>query len=524
MANKRNRVELFGFSILLTVSAILTGCGRDTMPLEQADSGRPAVETERAGADNSSEEEGTAGQAVAGEEYAEENTAAEDGQIPAETENFTETLEEEEEPQAEKIGSVEPELPAAGTQLSDFVAEGWEIMDSVELDFNQDGIVDYVGVQEVPLNKEEDEWWDELSLRVLFAIASEGEGQYRLDFQDANLIRARTEGGIIGDPYSGIEGSGTSFTTHAFGGDVDKWSESRTYTYREGTWYLTASESGSGYEGNVDDYQRDDWDSGIRVCKARGRTVNCSDGLYYYDPGVYELEYEMRLDEPLTLYQASRRWWLTSDRITDWEVRDIVLAEGIELPEDRIKKPENAYYGSGSMDENYALYSFSDEESEREYIALYSWQDKTLAVLAAEEFSMTGFSNRFSNMEIIGLYKDKIYYNADIVETIRYKSTEDGETKIIEEKDVIGQKVFRMNLDGTEKETIFTYVYPGTDQPILEEKPPYISIGNVQISGGEIVLEVYIGDEDRPYYRMNVDGSEQREIGQVSDEFPWEEQ
>lgn len=46
----------------------------------------------------------------------------------------------------------------------------------------------------------------------------------------------------------------------------------------------------------------------------------------------------------------------------------------------------------------------------------------------------------------------------------------------------------------------------------------------LQISGDEIVLEVYIGDEDHPYYRMNVDGSELRKIGQVSDEFPWEEE
>ena len=43
-------------------------------------------------------------------------------------------------------GEQEPELPVTGTQLSDFVAEGWEILDCVELDFNQDGIVDYVGV------------------------------------------------------------------------------------------------------------------------------------------------------------------------------------------------------------------------------------------------------------------------------------------------------------------------------------------------------------------------------------------
>lgn len=503
MFYKRIGAGLYTFSVLLAVSTILTGCGQDAMPSGQTGGTGQSMETEYKEPDISSEEERTSGQTESEGESAEE-TGTGEGQVPVEEEN---------------IGSIEPELPATGTQLSDFVAEGWEIRASVELDFNEDGIVDYVGVQEVPVNKEKDDWQNTLSLRILFAIASDGEGQYRLDFQDANLIRASVEGGMMGDPFGGIKGSGTSFTTYASGGSSDKWSESRTYTYRDGTWYLTVSEDSSGYGGNVDDYRKDDWDSGIRICKARGNTRNCGDGMLLYDPGVYELEYEMRLDEPLTLYQASRRWWLAADRVTDWEVRDILFAEGIELSEDRIRKPGGAYYSPGATDENYALYIFGDEESEKEYLALYSWQDKTLAVLAEEDLYMP----ELYNTDIIGLYKDKIYYSTGIMETISYKSTWTGETRIIEDKVVIGQKVVRMNLDGTEKETIFTYMYPGIDQQVLEDRPPYINISNVQISGDEIVLEVYIGDEDHPYYRMNVDGSELRKIGQVSDEFPWEE-
>lgn len=286
--------------MVVTFSA---GCGRNDILSEQANSGGKA-DTEYTGTDKSSEEESTAGQAGRGMENAPseagtdmenmpseagtdmgdlpsegrtnledettEEIVTEDGQIPAEGENTAASPKEGEEQQAESIGSIEPELPATGTKLSDFVAEGWELLDSVELDFNQDGIVDYVGVQEVPLDKKRDEWWNELSLRVLFAIASEGKGQYRLDFQDANLIRARVEGGMAGDPYDGLEGSGTSFTTHAYGGSSDRWSESYTYTYRDGTWYLTASEITDGYADNADYYQKDDWDSGIRICKKRG--------------------------------------------------------------------------------------------------------------------------------------------------------------------------------------------------------------------------------------------------------------
>ena len=222
------------------------------MPSEQADGTGQSMETEYTERDISSEEERTSGQTEPEYESTEEIGTG-DEQVPVEEENMAASPEESEELRAENIGSIEPELPAIGTQLSDFVAEGWEIRASVELDFNEDGIVDYVGVQEVPVNKEKDDWQNTLSLRILFAIASDGEGQYRLDFQDANLIRASVEGGMMGDPFGGIKGSGTSFTTYASGGSSDKWSESRTYTYRDGTWYLTVSEDSSGYAWNVDD-------------------------------------------------------------------------------------------------------------------------------------------------------------------------------------------------------------------------------------------------------------------------------
>ncbi len=476
--------------------------GRETTG-EGIASGRETVGEGIASGQVTMREDGSAAQA-----YSEEESHA--GETPEESGG--------EEPNAETdIGSTEPELPVTGTQLSDFVAEGWEILDCVELDFNQDGIVDYVGVQEVPLDKEKDEWWNDLSLRVLFAIASEGQGQYRLDFQDANLIRARTEGGMMGDPFDGIEGEGTSFTTHAEGGSSDKWSESFTYTYRDGTWYLTASEICNGYCWNVDDYRRDDWDSGIRVHKTRGRTVNCCHGEYVFDPGVYELEYEMRLAEPFTIQQASARWWLTQYRATDWEVRDIVRAEGIELPEDRIRKPDNAYYDSGCMDEKYMIYTFGDKENGKEYLALYNRPDRVLSVLAVEEY----VADSFGRMEALGIYEEKIYYAIGVKEPIRFWSK--YKDRVIDGEDVVGQRVVRMNLDGTEKETIFTYRYPGTNQPVLEEEPPYMSISDFSVSGGEIVLEVYISDEDHPWYRMYTDGSKQRKIGQVSEEFPWEE-
>ena len=48
----------------------------------------------------------------------------------------------------------------------------------------------------------------------------------------------------------------------------------------------------------------------------------------------------------------------------------------------------------------------------------------------------------------------------------------------------------------------------------MESRIPYVAL-IYEISGDEIVTEVYIGDESHPFYRMKTDGSECKEIGQI---------
>ena len=97
---------------------------------------------------------------------------------------------------------------------------------------------------------------------------------------------------------------------------------------------------------------------------------------------------------------------------------------------------------------------------------------------------------------------------------VSYRALERDENRIKEEDCVIGMRLNRMNLDGTGKETIFEYLYPGTDQQLLLNEPPYMGL-ITDISGGEIVVQVYIGDEPDPVYRMDVDGGNLRQIGQI---------
>ncbi len=408
-----------------------------------------------------------------------------------------------------------PTLPAAGRKLSDFVPEGWELIDSVELDFNEDGIADYVGVQE----KAPDEgYYYPPCFRILFGIVSDGSGQYRLDFQDENLIRARNEGGVYGDPYEPLTAEGTSFSTHAYGGSAERWSEAYTYTYRKGTWYLTQSEVYDGYGEYITYYARNDWESGISTQMRRSsefsdmelRWAEYEDIEDWEEDEEYDLTYEMRLGEPFTLYQAGKRWWLAPNRVTDYEVREIVLAEGIELSQEMIRMPEKAYLND-YCDEDCVLYTFSDKKQDdkwKHYLAMYRWQDKSLTVLAEGE----GY------FEVPELYGGRIYYSEEVIKHVSYKAVERDENCIKEEDCVIGVRLNRMKPDGTERETIFEYLYPGTDQQLLLQKPPYMGL-ITDISGGEIVVEVYIGSgEPHPVYRMDADGGKLRQIGQIPKE------
>nr|WP_300664609.1 hypothetical protein [uncultured Acetatifactor sp.] len=409
----------------------------------------------------------------------------------------------------ESVPGETPQLPAKASNLAAFAPEGWALLDSVELDFNQDGIPDYVGVLEAAGIEGEEGWTYQDAPRILFAAAGDGAEGYRLDFQDINLIRTRAEGGVFGDPYEPLTAEGASFTTHAYGGSAWRWSEDYTYTYRGGAWYLTASETIYGYGSYITSYSRDDWDSGKGIRKERSSEFSDMEenwenweGVEDWDSEKYDLEYELPLDEPLTLEQAGNRWWLAKDRVTDWEVASVTCAAGVELSEEQVERPGEAYLEY--CDEDCALYSFSNGESGLSYLAMYRWEDRTLSVLAQEE-------DAINQPEV---YEGKIYYVTDIVEPVRYKTAQDGEEQTAEEEDTVGVRLNRIALEGTGKETIFTYRYPEEGQEIRESQIPYLAL-IYEISGGDIIAEVYIGGKPHPFYRMKTDGSGAKKIGQV---------
>lgn len=408
--------------------------------------------------------------------------------------------------QRERVGPLEkrplslPALPEEGRGIADFVPDGWKLLDSTGTDFNGDGITDYIGVLETEGSMDigGQMGWPP---RILFAAASIGEGRYRLDFQNENLIRTRSEGGVYGDPYLPLTAEGNSFTTHTYGGSAWKWSEDYTYTYKEGIWYLLSSEEIYGYGWYETDYKKNDWESGIGVRKKRSSEFDEMEKHWEEEDPAYDLVYEVALDAPMTLQQAGRRWWLATDRVRDWEVKEVEFAEEIE-PWDVSEELPGKSTWFGDCDEECALYTF--QHGGKNYIGLYQWQDKTLRIMGETE----------EKMDSLQRYEGSIYYSTEIKEDIKYKKQEDGLEQIAEENEVVGMRLNRLNVDGSGKTVLFEYRYSGAEPEIKENRPPYLSL-IFEIHAGGIVVEVYNGEEPHPFYRMNTDGSGQRFIGQV---------
>ncbi len=400
-------------------------------------------------------------------------------------------------------------LPAEGGELSDFVPEGWVLMDSVTLDFNEDGILDYVGVLEsqAALDSEGESYELASEPRILFAAASDGGGRYHLNFSNEYLIRTAVEGGPFGDPYEPLTANGRSFTTHSYGGSSWKWSEAYTYTYKNNSWYLTASEETGSFGGYTTSHDINDYETGIGLRQKRSTDTdeimkNISNLSTDYESLGYDLTYEVKLDPPLPLREAGmRRFRLQSGR-EEWPVASIRIAEGLDRKTPVMLPRDQAYFRY--QDGDCLLYSYKAISDEIWYLTLYSLKDQKLSVLAQEE----------TPIDDILRYQDKIYYTAEIKGLVSYKEYNGN---IRQSQEQVGIKLICMSMDGTDSREIFSYELPGWEGEVLEGNPPFMYLSS-EISGGEIITEVSIEGHPHPFYRMNLDGSGLQMIGTVPKE------
>ena len=202
-----------------------------------------------------------------------------------------------------------PALPKNGAKLADFVPKGWYLLDSVELDFNADGKTDYVGVLAHSGMKDAEPPYDDKTLtRILFAVKSDGNKGYALDFQDDRLIRTAIEGGAFGDPYEPLTCKDNTFTTNAYGGSAWKWSDAYTYRYIKGIWYMVRSEETSAWMGFPMSEEIKDYEARAGTKSANSQEL--ADDVMEDKipiPDGYETTEDFEVGPPLTLQEFSKR-------------------------------------------------------------------------------------------------------------------------------------------------------------------------------------------------------------------------
>ncbi|MGE3801788.1 MAG: hypothetical protein AB7H80_12280 [Candidatus Kapaibacterium sp.] len=138
--------------------------------------------------------------------------------------------------------STEPiRVPATGDSVPALVPAGWHLLDSATGDLNKDHLDDLVLVIEADKDESEPErtWGDEERTLVVYFRKKRGGYQYAV--QADNLVILASDGGVMGDPYEGVEVNRGSFLIHFYGGSSWRWGMTYRFRFQEGEWYLIGS-------------------------------------------------------------------------------------------------------------------------------------------------------------------------------------------------------------------------------------------------------------------------------------------
>lgn len=122
---------------------------------------------------------------------------------------------------------------------SDFILDGYELLDSAKGDLNLDEYEDMILIlnkkgQSVNSNGENPEE------RPLLILTGQADKTYKQLSRNDNAVYCFDCGGMMGDPYAGLTIKNGYFSVEHYGGSGWRWSRIITYKYSKAdkTWYL----------------------------------------------------------------------------------------------------------------------------------------------------------------------------------------------------------------------------------------------------------------------------------------------
>ena len=126
-------------------------------------------------------------------------------------------------------------------ELVPFVEKGTRLLDFASADLNGDNLSDYVFILEKPYSEEE------VGQRPLKIAVRGSDGKLKIVKTNDKIIECSECGGMMGDPFIGIQAERNTFSMSFYGGGVERWGLEYQFKYsrRDKTWQLTLIETSS---------------------------------------------------------------------------------------------------------------------------------------------------------------------------------------------------------------------------------------------------------------------------------------
>ena len=139
------------------------------------------------------------------------------------------------------------------TELKPYVLQGYEVMDVVKGDLNNDKQDDYIlilkTIGEDTLTFDNPDWE---APRPLLIIIRQPNGKLKSVASNTSVVLCKHCGGVMGDPYQGVTIKQGEFSINFYGGSSWRWSTDYSFKYDaiKKNWYLQSHASSSFQSGD----------------------------------------------------------------------------------------------------------------------------------------------------------------------------------------------------------------------------------------------------------------------------------
>jgi hypothetical protein len=141
---------------------------------------------------------------------------------------------------SDSIETEEEEVISEIKSMESFIYEGYQVLDSTSADLNGDSFTDIILIMKQENEEELSENSEEEVKRPLLILTGDGNGSFTEDASNDKAVYCFSCGGMMGDPYSGLNVEGNFFTLTHYGGSAQRWARIITFEYNKDYkgWYL----------------------------------------------------------------------------------------------------------------------------------------------------------------------------------------------------------------------------------------------------------------------------------------------